>query len=188
MDQCGVPNPETGKPCTRPSSPHPFHFDGEDMWDNAAFVKPSRKLTGTEKSDAEEAVDKIADQIPPEEKPPKRQKRPVNANHVTLHGDPHATEVAAAQRAFPASGTSRRAVYDAIAEAWPGGLTEEEQCQHTGLLPNTVRPRRKELHEDDRIYPDIAECRVNARGNDEMVWKLTQFGAEEQGKLLRNFA
>jgi len=84
---------------------------------------------------------------------------------------------------MPKSGTHRRVLYDAIAAVWPGGLTEGEACRITGLEPNTIRPRRRELVEDDRVRQSEV-TRENDRGNDEFAFVLTVLGCTEHGIMV----
>lgn len=100
--------------------------------------------------------------------------------NVVLRHDAGQTEIDAAGSELPRSGTHRRKIYDAIAMAWPDGLTEEEMVSSTELHPNTIRPRRSELMHERRIAQS-EQVRRNERGNDEFVWVLTDLGVAEHG-------
>lgn len=80
----------------------------------------------------------------------------------------------AARRALPRSGTQRRTVLDAIADAAARGhhgATDVELARHLTMSPNSVRPRRGELVEL-RLVEDSGRRRSH-HGADHIVWAPT---------------
>lgn len=89
--------------------------------------------------------------------------------HVYLPAQPRATQVAAAARALPRSGTQRRRVYDQIVRAGQDGLTDEEIGAFLRLSLNSVRPRRLELVEAG-LVADSSRRRDTQGKNPAIVW------------------
>jgi hypothetical protein len=79
------------------------------------------------------------------------------------------TSVAAADAIEPAADTLRGKCLDAIRDAGPDGLTDEEGITRTGMSPSTWRPRRVELVEDGFVR-DSRRTRPTASGRAAVVW------------------
>jgi transcription initiation factor IIE alpha subunit len=96
-----------------------------------------------------------------------KRKKPFEDKTLTGRSHPR-TSFAAANKALPRSGTQRRAVYDAIANA-RRGLTDDEIVSLLGLSPNSVRPRRVELVGSGLVV-DSGRTRENDLGNQCIIW------------------
>jgi hypothetical protein len=85
------------------------------------------------------------------------------------------TSAAAAAAVEPRTGTQRRAVLDAVGQVARDprlvGLTDVELGAATGLRPNSLRPRRKELI-DGGWLEDSGRTRTH-HGNEHIVWVLS---------------
>lgn len=79
------------------------------------------------------------------------------------------TSVAAARRIEPVRENLRQRVYQAVREAHPGGLTEQEIEDATGLPGNTVRPRIVELVNRAGLV-DSGRTRKTRSGREAVVW------------------
>lgn len=80
----------------------------------------------------------------------------------------------AAAKVLPKTGTQRRAVLDAIVEAYTrghGGATDPELQRHLSLPPNSMRPRRVELAQAGLV--DDSGKRRRHQGNEHIVWQPT---------------
>ena len=96
--------------------------------------------------------------------------RPDFRRDLTTTGKNHPdTSVEAGQRVLPRSGTYRRIVFLFILRAFPEGYTDEEMQSLLAMPPNTQRPRRNELMNDDWIV-DSGKRRKNASGLNAIVW------------------
>lgn len=82
------------------------------------------------------------------------------------------TSRAAQLAVMPRAGTQRRRILELIARLGHG-LTDEEIVARTGLVPNTVRPRRVELVEGGWLR-DSRERRLTRAGHPAIVWVLTE--------------
>lgn len=81
----------------------------------------------------------------------------------------------AARRIAPASGSQRMRVLVAIAGAGEMGATEEEITAQTGISPNSVRPRRRELEAGGYVEPTTLR-RPTLAGRDAIVYRATSLG------------
>jgi hypothetical protein len=159
------------------SGNHRQHDDREHQWDNADYIPPPPRV-------AKSKLREIVDSVDPEE---------IDENYVTMPREPKEAQKLAAWRVFPRSGTQRRKVFDAIASAWPEGLTEEEGYKLTGVEGNSWRARRKELDGGGWVE-ETPTLRLNIRGNEEHAWRLTPQAVATLGlsqppsvSLLRDF-
>lgn len=80
-----------------------------------------------------------------------------------------ATSKAAAESIRPAAATLRAAVLRLI-RTYPGGLTDEEGIDLTGLSPSTYRPRRIENVRAGLIR-NSGRTRKTRSGRDATVWE-----------------
>jgi hypothetical protein len=115
--------------------------------------------------------------------PDTEQRAPMTADEPYVRPGATATSAAAAVKAFPRSGTQRRRILDALAEALPkagGGATDPELCRHLALSPNSVRPRRGELVEMG-LVEDSGRTRDHL-GNGHTVWRPTAIALKMLGK------
>lgn len=89
--------------------------------------------------------------------------------------DARATSRAAALHVLPRTGNQRRRVLDAIVQVARNpavvGLTDVQIAHSTGIKPNSVRPRRRELVEGGWLEP--AETTREHHGEEHTVWVLT---------------
>ena len=83
------------------------------------------------------------------------------------------TQRLAAIEAYPATGTWRRRVLNAITAAGARGSTDEELQDLLRLNPSTQRPRRVELVEGGWIE-DSGRRRRTRSGRDAVVWTLSE--------------
>jgi hypothetical protein len=97
---------------------------------------------------------------------------------TTTGTDHPITSHLAAFRVMPRSGTQRRRLLNLLVEAYPGGLTDEDFAERTGLSLNTIRPRRGELVRGGWAYA-TRERRKTQHDNDAIVWAITARGREE---------
>lgn len=81
------------------------------------------------------------------------------------------TSRSAAARIEGATHNLRGEVYAAIEAAGATGLTDEEGMDTTGIVPNTYRPRRREL-EQARVVRPRAETRPTRSGRQALVWVI----------------
>lgn len=92
------------------------------------------------------------------------------------------TSRAAAVKALGKSGTKRRAIFDAIVDAYRrgyGGATDLELQRLLGIPANTERPRRVELV-DAGLVRDSGHRR-RADGTEHAVWEPTHWGLTVAG-------
>jgi hypothetical protein len=86
--------------------------------------------------------------------------------HTYVHHAARDTEVAAAAAAEPRSGTQRARVLEAIRQAGPAGLTDQEIAVALGMAENSVRLRRLELCDaKPPLVVDSGERRETSTGN-----------------------
>lgn len=98
----------------------------------------------------------------------------VDELHVYVAENARPTSLKAAAAVYPRTGTQRRRVMDAIADATRrghGGATDPEIQRHLDMSPNTERPRRLELVEQGFVA-DSGRVRVE-NGHDHIVWCAT---------------
>jgi hypothetical protein len=84
----------------------------------------------------------------------------------------------AAISAYPRSGTQRRRVFDAIAQAWRDdriGLTDDEIGRVPGISDTAHRTRRNELVDGGWVRATEA-TRPSTTGEPSIVWALTERG------------
>jgi hypothetical protein len=85
--------------------------------------------------------------------------------HAYVHHAARDTEVAAAAAAEPRSDTQRARVLEAIRQAGPAGLTDQEIAVKLGMAENSVRPRGLELSDaDPPLVVDSGERRETSLG------------------------
>lgn len=95
---------------------------------------------------------------------------PPDADHDGLVSRKHgATSRNAALGVKPRSGTQRAHVLDLIVGASSHGLTRDEITFVSGMSPNTVRPRVKELLDGGHIYHPEGFVRKSTMGHDAEV-------------------
>lgn len=97
-----------------------------------------------------------------------------------FRADPKPTELKAAVAVYPRTGSQRRRVLDAIAEAGERGLTNEEIGKVPGIADTAHRTRRKELVEGGWVE-DSGRVRASDSGNDSIIWVLTERGRAKYG-------
>jgi hypothetical protein len=102
--------------------------------------------------------------------------RPAPSPPYQVHNE---TSRTAAQSIAPAAGTLRARVL-AVIEAAPGGLTDEEGCERTGMNPSTWRPRRGELEKGGFIR-DSGRTRKSTAGRDMVVWAAGRAAGDHDG-------
>ncbi len=90
-------------------------------------------------------------------------------------GRPYDTDRVAALEVMPRTGTQRRRVLAAIADS-PGGLTDHELAEKTGLYLYSAAPRRTELLRGGWVR-DSGARRTTPLGSEAVVWTLTDAGA-----------
>lgn len=93
-------------------------------------------------------------------------------------GDAAETQRLAALEAYPATGSARRRVLNAIACTGNYGCTDEELQQRLGMNPSTQRPRRVELVEGGWIQ-DSERRRRTSSGRSAVVWVMTPAGLRQ---------
>ena len=92
-------------------------------------------------------------------------------NHAYVRRDAPPTSQIAADGALPRSGTQRAHVLEAIRQAGPAGLTDQEIAVKLGLAENSVRPRRLELAESKpALIVDSGRTRETSTGKPATVW------------------
>lgn len=91
------------------------------------------------------------------------------AEHAYLPANPRPTQVRAAERVLPKTGSQRRKVYDTIARN-VHGATDDEVATYLRIGLNSVRPRRLELVEAG-LVEDSGICRKTPSGHDAIVWR-----------------
>jgi hypothetical protein len=89
--------------------------------------------------------------------------------HIYLPADPRPTQVEAAERALPKSGTQRARVLGELKRAGRNGLTDEELAARLDLSLNSVRPRRLELVEA-MLVVSTERRRPTQGGGPAIVW------------------
>jgi hypothetical protein len=95
----------------------------------------------------------------------------VTSRHAYVHHAARDTEIAAAAAAEPRSGTQRARVLEAIRQAGPAGLTDQEIAVKLGMAENSVRPRRLELCDaDPPLVVDSGERRETSTDNRATIW------------------
>ena len=87
-------------------------------------------------------------------------------------GDAASTQQEAAVLIYPSSGSFRRNVLNAIVQADPYGMTDEEIQDRLHMNPSTQRPRRVELVEQGWVE-DSGRRRTTQSGRSAVVWVLT---------------
>lgn len=97
----------------------------------------------------------------------------INTPAVKVRKNAHETELDAAGRALPRSGTQRRKVYDYLVSS--GGATDEEVQIALGINHNSQTPRRLELVEAGLVV-DSGQRRATISGASAIVWKVTSVG------------
>lgn len=118
-----------------------------------------------------------------EELPVERASAPAGAvpglddGHAYLRKGAHDTEEAAAASVTLRSGTQRRRVLQAIVDAVPDGVTDEEGQDRTGLHPNSYTARRLELTEAGYVA-DTGDRRRTRTGHLAIVWLPTLDGLD----------
>ena len=103
------------------------------------------------------------------------------------HHNAPETSGQAAVANFPRSGTQRHRVlfhiwYWTGEQHTPHGLTDDEIANRTGLLGNSVRPRRGELQRDG-LVKDSGYRRSSNMGHPAVVWCLTDEGLRAAREL-----
>jgi len=100
------------------------------------------------------------------------------------HHNAPETSGQAAVANYPRSGTQRAKVLNVIYQAlmFEDGLTLDEIANWTGLVANSVRPRRKEL-ERDGLVRDSGKRKSSNMGHPAVVWTLTQEGLRAAQEL-----
>jgi hypothetical protein len=83
----------------------------------------------------------------------------------------------AALRVLPKTGTKRSRVLELLAEAYPGGLTDEEVQLRTEWDIRCCNARRKELEEGGWVVKADEQRRARS-GHQVAVWRLSTTGAE----------
>lgn len=101
-----------------------------------------------------------------------------------FHGDPQVTEIAAALRALPRTGSQRRLVLDGVGAAGERGLTDEEIAVVEGVADTAHRTRRNELVKGGWVR-DSGRTRKTDSGSDSIVWVLTDQGRDRWPTLAR---
>jgi hypothetical protein len=103
------------------------------------------------------------------------------------HHNAPETSGQAAVANYSTSGNKRQRVLLAIYEAtasyhYAPGLTLDEMANRTGLIGNTVRPRKVEL-EHDGLVTDSGYKRSSNMGKSAVVWTLTEEGLRAAKEL-----
>jgi hypothetical protein len=96
-------------------------------------------------------------------------------NVVQLPRNPRDTQIQAALKALPRSGTARGKVLEYIAGRGDAGATDDEIAERLRMSPNTARPRRNELMKGGWIE-DSTKRRASSAGGEAIVWVLTERG------------
>lgn len=91
-------------------------------------------------------------------------------NKVIVANGAKGTSRAAAERAYPKSGSIRLKIYEYIIRKELEGATDQEIESSLHIDGNTVRPSRKTL-EDDGFIIDSGTTRANKNGNQCIVWR-----------------
>lgn len=91
-------------------------------------------------------------------------------NKVIVANVAKGTSRAAAERAYPKSGSIRLKIYEYIIRKELEGATDQEIESSLHIDGNTVRPSRKTL-EDDGFIIDSGTTRANKNGNQCIVWR-----------------
>ena len=91
-------------------------------------------------------------------------------NRVIVANGAKPTSRAAAERAYPKSGSIRLKIYEYIIRKELEGATDQEIESSLHIDGNTVRPSRKTL-EDDGFIIDSGTTRANKNGNQCIVWR-----------------
>jgi predicted ArsR family transcriptional regulator len=95
------------------------------------------------------------------------------------HNAPETSALAALDN-FPREATQRQKVLIALYRYGP--LTLDEMANITGLIGNSVRPRRKRL-EQDGMVEDSGERSTTNMGKPAVVWTLTDEGLRAAKEL-----
>lgn len=116
----------------------------------------------------------------------------VGDRDAKLRRDASGTSRAAAKRVLVKTGNQRGRVLLAIAST-PLGLTDWELSRLLGIQPNSLRPRRGELADQEYIepIPGLEPNSVVSRkhnGNDWQVWRATELGYALAKSLVRESA
>jgi hypothetical protein len=98
--------------------------------------------------------------------------------HAYVRSDARSTSAVAAEQAEPRSGTQCGRVYEAIRDAGPDGLTDQQLAGKLCLAENSVRPRRLELSDPPeglpRLIADSGERRRTPAGKHAIVWVVLE--------------
>jgi len=132
-----------------------------------------RKIIGGHMDSLAAGIRKGASSPPAESEPDESS---VDDNYVTMPSEPTQTQEWAGDKVLPAAGTQRRQIYDTYLE-YPDGLADEEMEAITGLLMNSIRPRRNELMEQGLVV-ETGRLRPNRNGNPEKVYAASRFAPE----------
>jgi hypothetical protein len=90
--------------------------------------------------------------------------------HVYLHRYPHRTEVEAAETAVKSSVRDRDRILQAVIDSGRRGMTDTELQRACNLIPNTERPRRRELVQAGLVEKSGRTRPSLDTGNDSIVW------------------
>ena len=107
---------------------------------------------------------------------------PAEPRRGAHHAMPRSTELEAAYRVMPRTGTQRLAVLLAIGAAGDHGLTDQEIAEQTGLYLYSAAPRRNELMLGGWVE-DSGRRRATGRGGNAIAWRLTTRGRFELDPL-----
>jgi hypothetical protein len=109
--------------------------------------------------------------------------------HAYVRNDARPTSAAAAEQALPRSSTQRGRVYEAVRDAGPDGLTDQQLAGKLCLAENSVRPRRLELSDPPkglpRLIADSGERRRTPAGKQAIVRVVLEHAphAEDAGEV-----
>lgn len=98
------------------------------------------------------------------------------------HRQAKATELSAAYRVMPRTGTQRMIVLLTIAAAGEYGATDQEIADQSGLYLYSAAPRRNELLRGGWVE-DSGFRRDTGRGGNAIAWRLTTRGRFELDPL-----
>jgi predicted ArsR family transcriptional regulator len=101
----------------------------------------------------------------------------VGPSHRNAPETSHQAALANAPRAF----SQWKRVLLLLDHHWQG-LTDDEIAKYTGLVGNSVRPRRRKLFQDGLIE-DSGNRRSSWMGNPAVVWRITDDGARVAREL-----
>ena len=98
-----------------------------------------------------------------------------------FHAGAPPTEVGAALRVHPRTGTQKRLILDAVAASGDAGLIDEEIAHIPGVADTAHRTRRNELVEGGWVE-DSGRTRPTASDAPSIVWVLTERGRRQYGR------